>query len=173
MKTYTYSTREINKEYRRAGLGISLSLLPLLLLEPSSVIVFILGSVLCLFLLYGARTYERSRTHICITASEISSVGIRKKAIKWEELEAVKLSYFSTRRDGENGWMQLKLKGRGVRLRIESTLDDFEGLVETCAGVARQKNLMMDPSTVRNLRAIRVDAVDSGNVDLTFPENNS
>ena len=103
MKKFSYPTKETNKEYVRAGLGIVLSLVPLLLLKPSSVIVSVLASIFCLFFLYGIRAIDRGQTQICVTAGGICSEGILTRAIKWEELEALKLSYFSTRRDGEKG----------------------------------------------------------------------
>lgn len=173
MKTYTYPAHEIAKEYRRSGLGLTASLVPLLLFGPSSVIVYILGSLVCLFLAYGVRAYDRSRMQIRLTDTEICSAGIREKAINWEGLESVKLSYFSTRRDGENGWMQLKLKGKGVRLRIESTLNDFEGLVDTCFAVARNEKLPIDSASVRNLRALGLISEDFGFQNLEVPEKSS
>ncbi len=158
MKTYTYARKEILKEYRHAGMGFCASLVPLLLLRPSSVIVYILGSMVCLFAVYGIRALDRGRLHIRLTEKEICATGIRTKSIKWEELEQVKLNYFSTRRDRENGWMQLKLNGRGVRLRIESTVTDFEGLVDTCASIALSKGLSLDPASIRNLQALGVSS---------------
>lgn len=80
----------------------------------------------------------------------------------WEELEEIKLSYFSTRRDGENGWMQLKLKGRGKRLRVESTITDFWDLVGICALNAKNRGLALDPSTIQNMHALGIEDDVSG-----------
>jgi len=154
MKKFCYTTKEINKEYLRAAVGIAFSLVPLLLLKPSSVIVSILASMFCLFFLYGIRAIDRSQTQICVTAGGICSEGIFTRAIKWEELEALKLSYFSSRRDGEAGWMQLKLKGRGVRLRVESTISDFEILVSICASMAQKNDIQLDRASIRNMEMI-------------------
>lgn len=173
MKTYTYPAREISKEIRHAGIGFTATLVPLLLLGPSSVIVYLLGSLVCLFFVYGIRAFSRSRLIIQVTDSQICAAGIWEKAIEWENLKSVKLSYFSTRRDGENGWMQLRLKGRGVCLRIESTLSDFEDLVDCCVMVAQSKKLTMDQASIRNLRALGLTSEYPGFQRMKFPEKGS
>jgi len=157
MKSYSYAQAEINKEYRRAGAGVGLSLLPLLLLGPSSVIVLLLGSFLGLFSAYGIRAYGRSRAEIVVTDLAIQIRGLTEKTIQWEELETLKLAYFSTRSDGEKGWMQLKLKGGGVRLRVESTVTGFWELVDICALEARHAGIALDAVSVRNMQALGLD----------------
>lgn len=157
-KQYRYPFHEIMKDIIRAGAGITLTAYPLLLLKPSSVIVFILGSLLCLFVLYGVRAFDRKFARICISPEEIRINGIWKRAIKWEALEQISLSYFSTRRDREKGWMQLRLKGRGVRLRVESTIAGFEDLVEICVAVALKNKLSLDVATKNNLEILGLSA---------------
>ncbi|MBL4666619.1 MAG: hypothetical protein JKY04_04525 [Sneathiella sp.] len=157
IKTFSYSIKEITKEYWRSGMGITLSVVPLLLFRPSSVIVYILGSFLCLFAFYGMRTYYRYRMKVILGDTAIQVTGLWEKLIQWEELEELKLAYFSTRRDGENGWMQLKLKGRGDRLRVESTITDFWELVSICAYKAQENGVTLDASTVRNMQALGLD----------------
>ncbi len=157
IKIFSYSTKEITKEYWRSGMGITLSLVPLLLLSPSSVIVYILGSFLCLFVFYGVRTYCRNKMKVILGDQAIQVTGLWEKLIQWEELEELKLAYFTTRRDGENGWMQLRLKGRGDRLRVESTITDFWELVSMCAHKARENGVLLDAATIRNMQALGLD----------------
>lgn len=170
MKKFYYPAKEIKREYARASAGIIVSFVPLLLLKPSSVIVSILVCILCLFFLYGMRAIDRSQTQICVTAGGVCSVSIFRRTIKWEELEALKLNYFSTRRDGENGWMQLKLKGRGVSLRVESTISDFEVLVSVCAQTALKNDIKPDMATIRNMTALGINLEDTQTTELNSVE---
>jgi len=173
MKEYRYPIQEISREIWRAGLGIVVTAVPLLLLQPSSVIVYILGCLLCLFVLYGVRAFDRQIARICISDQNISITGIRTRAIEWEALERLDLSYFSTRRDGEKGWMQLKLTGKGVRLRIESTVTDFEDLVGICVSVAAEKRVSLSATTRRNLDILGVMAASGYSDNLQFGEKSS
>ncbi|WP_169543529.1 hypothetical protein [Sneathiella aquimaris] len=164
MKVFTYPFKEVMREYVRAGIGIGLTALPLLLLRPSSVIVYILGALLCLFILYALRAINRHIAKVCITENKICITGLQAKCIDWEELKAFSVSYFSTRRDGEKGWMQLKLEGRGVRLRIESTITDFEDLVEICATIAAGRGLSFSSATAQNLDILGIYANNHGDI---------
>ncbi|WP_025897559.1 hypothetical protein [Sneathiella glossodoripedis] len=102
-KTYSYPGNEIRKEYYRSGAGMLLSGVPLLLFGPSSVIVSLLGCFFCLFSLYGIRAFRRSRLKIVLGKDTIKVTGLREKTILWEELEGVKLSYYSTAGMGKRG----------------------------------------------------------------------
>lgn len=134
-----------------------LSGVPLLSFGPSSVIVSILGCFFCLFFVYGIRAYRRGHTSVVLGKAAIEVKGPAEKTIMWEELEELKLSYFSTRRDGEKGWMQLRLKSKDVRLRVESTITDFWDLVDICALNAKDRGLLLDPSTIRNMHALGIE----------------
>ncbi|USG61174.1 hypothetical protein NBZ79_18620 [Sneathiella marina] len=83
-------------------------------------------------------------------------IGPINRAIKWEELGGFKLSYYSTRRDREAGWMHLKLKGKGLGLGIDSTISEFDELVKLAHVAASMNGVVFDASTIRNLRALRI-----------------
>jgi hypothetical protein len=159
-RIFAYPAKEIRKEYIRAGFGVTITLVPLLLFGPSSVIVYILAGFLMLFAAYGIRAVYRSGQQIILGQEGISVSGLKGKHINWEELETFKLSYFSTRRDGENGWMQLKLKGKGDGLTFESTITDFEDLVLHCTKEALRRRLSFDPASIRNLSVLGVSSED-------------
>ncbi len=159
-KTYSYPYQSLIGSYVRAALGIILTLVPLLLLNPTSVIVYLLIFLFIVFFCYGIRTIFRHLSHI-----KISDTGIyvdrpfkwfAAKTIRWEELGGFKLSYYSTRRDREAGWMHLKIKSKGFRLSIDSTISDFEGLVGQLYAAALKNGLSIDPSTRRNLQALGI-----------------
>lgn len=162
-RTYSYPAEEIRKEYWRSGMGITLSLLPLLLLGPSSVIVIILVCFLCLFSIYGIRAVAKNRTKIVLGETAIEVSGLGEKLIFWEDLVDLDLAYFSTRRDGEKGWMQLKLKGGGQTVKIESTISDFWELVEFSTLKAQKNGVVLSASTARNLQALGIAGPETAN----------
>ena len=55
-------------------------------------------------------------------------VGAGKKRMAWRDVRQVRLDYYSTRRDGQGGWMQMKISGPGGHIRIDSALDGFARL---------------------------------------------
>lgn len=139
---------------------------PLLLLSPTSVIVYILLFLFTLFCCYGIRTVIRQLTRLEISAAGIRAigptVGRHNRAIAWEELGGFKLRYYSTRRDRDAGWMHLALKGKGVRLSIDSNIGHFDELVRLSYGAAISKGVVMDPATGRNLSALGIDRFGAG-----------
>ncbi|GEM_PF-5025208 len=69
--------------------------------------------------------------------------------------------------------MQLKLTGKGVRLRIESTVTDFEDLVGICVSVAAEKRVSLSATTRRNLDILGVMAASGYSDNLQFGEKSS
>ena len=62
--------------------------------------------------------------------------------------------------------MQLKLKGRGVRLRVESTISDFENLVSICTSIALKNNVQVDMASIRNMAALGLETGEAPIADL-------
>ncbi|MCC3304054.1 hypothetical protein [Sneathiella sp. HT1-7] len=155
-RVFTYPRRSLLGSYLRVLLGVAFTLVPLLLLNPISVIVYLLVFLLCAFIWYGVRTILRQFTQFEVSGADIFMSGPVKRRINWEELDGFNLNYYSTRRDREAGWMHLKLKGGGVRLSIDSTIGGFEELVEQAARAAAQNGLAPDQNTARNLRALGI-----------------
>jgi hypothetical protein len=156
MKVFAYSFQDLLGSYFRVLFGLVLTSVPLLLLNPSSVIVYLLAFLAVLFFCYGARTIIRQLTRLEVSQKGINMIGPFNRAIKWEELGGFKLSYYSTRRDREAGWMHLKLKGKGLRLGIDSTISEFDELVKLAYSAASLNGIVFDASTIRNLRALRI-----------------
>jgi len=78
------------------------------------------------------------------------------RRIAWSELSGLKLSYYSTRRDRREGWMQLVVQGPGDKLRFDSRLENFAHLAAHAARAASARNLPLSASTVSNLDALGV-----------------
>ncbi len=153
---FTYPFKSLLGSYLRSFFGIVLTLVPLLLLNPISVIVYVLVFLLCAFVVYGLRTVLRQFTRFEVGGTGLTMHGPVNRRIEWQELEGFSLNYYSTRRDREAGWMNLKLKGGGVRLSIDSTIDGFEELVRHAFRAAVRNGIMLDASTGMNLRALGI-----------------
>jgi len=165
MSQHRYPPRALAGDYARAGSGIALTLGPLLFVPASPVMMVILGGLAALFLAFGARTALRQWTVVQMDDAGIAAAGPVSGRIAWEDLEGLALAYYSTRRDRTRGWMQLTMKGRGQRLRIDSTIDGFRDIVLAAAQVAERRGLELTPATTGNLSALGIanpDAADRG-----------
>jgi hypothetical protein len=83
----------------------------------------------------------------------VSTAGIRRVTVRWQGLRRVKLSYFSTRRDRQRGWMQLMLRGDTGMIRVDSSLEGFEALVARTAEVLNARGLKVSDTTAANFAA--------------------
>src|SRR5712675_563466 len=75
------------------------------------------------------------------------SSGLLQTSIWWSKLDRMKVSYFSTRRDGRGGWMQLELRAGWSSLRVDSRIEGFSELVVAAAKAAEMRCLSLDPAT--------------------------
>ncbi len=114
------------------------------------------------FLVYGLRTALRHATHYGFDERGVVATGPVSRAIEWGELVNVKLSYYTTKRDGTSGWWQLDIKGRDSKMRIESTLDGFGALAERAVREARAHDIELSPATIENLRPLGIELADRG-----------
>lgn len=152
--TYRYPLRALAGDYARACIGLALTLAPLALLRPAAAVAWALAAAAALFLVYFARTVGRQLTHIELDEAGIRTRGPLGAAIRWAELRSLRLAYYSTRRDQEEGWMQLKLSDARRTIRIDSDLDGFAELARAAAARAGQSGLEVDPATRSNLSAL-------------------
>ena len=89
-----------------------------------------------------------------IDESGIVVDGLSSRSIAWRDLASVNLSYYTTRRDGAAGWMQLKMGDGRTMLRFESTLEGFTDLVERVFQEAMARGITLTPKTVNNMQAL-------------------
>ena len=87
----------------------------------------------------------------------MQSSGLLQTSIRWSKLDRMKLSYYSTRRDGRGGWMQLKLGAGWSTLRVDSRIEGFSELVSASAKAAEMRGLSLDPATLANLQALGIE----------------
>ena len=154
-----YPLRALGLDYAGAAAGLGISAGLVVFVRPAAPVAWVLAGSAALFLVYFARTVCRQLTHIELDEAGIRTVGPAwgpsGAAIRWDDLRALRLDYYSTRADREGGWMQLKLGDGQHTIRIDSDLDGFAQVAERAAGAAARLDLALDPGTLNNLLALR------------------
>jgi hypothetical protein len=157
-----YSSRSLLPDYAGSAVGLAVTLAPLVFSQPATAAGWALGAAAALFLVYFARTVCRQLTHIELDEIGIRvrgpAVGLLSAAIRWEDLRSLRLDYYSTRRDSEGGWMQLRLRDARRTIRIDSELDGFVDLVRIAVLEARRRDIDMDEPTRANLEVLGLAA---------------
>ena len=149
-----YPLRTVALDYFYSLLGLAFTLTPLALVTPLAPVTGVLAFFALLFFLFALRTAIRHNTFVAVSDECVTLGGLWGADIAWGELRELKLSYFSTRRDRQEGWMQLRLRGEKRTIRLDSTLAGFDKLVARAAQEARQNALDLEPGTVQNLIAL-------------------
>lgn len=156
MSVHRYPGESLTADYARGGLGLALTGAPLVALSPHWTVALALGGAALLFAVFLARTLQRQLTVIELNERGIAARGPLGTAIAWPELADLRLTYFSTRRDRDKGWMHLTLKGGGRTLKVESAIAGFDTIAERAAEAARANRLKLRDPTVDNLVALGV-----------------
>ncbi len=157
-RSFRYPPRALWLDYAGSASGITLSLGLILIVRPAAPVAWIAAAAAALFLVYFGRTVCRQLTHIELDEAGIRvrgpTVGLPSAAIRWADLCLLRLDYYSTRRDGEGGWMQLRLGDARHTIRIDSDLGGFTDLVGAAAHAAARRHLALDATTAANLKAL-------------------
>lgn len=150
---HEYSFSTIGGDYTRAVGGFVVCLLPFLMGLRNSGAFVLLAALAALFAIFLIRTILRHVTVITVTDEWIRVKVIYEKFIPWDRLTELTLSYFTTWRGGGKGWMQLRLRGAGKTVRIESSLAGFEDIALRAKEAAYVNHLVLSPTTVSNLKS--------------------
>lgn len=156
MTRHRHEFRALVPDYVRAAAGILLTAGPAALVPTTAAVFWILTIFAVLFACYAVTVFIRQASILECTDDGIALSGPIRKSILWTELREARLKYFSTRRDGAQGWMQLVIKGSGVSIRIESTLNGFADIVKRSVKAANDEGLTLSSSTLRNLELMGV-----------------
>jgi hypothetical protein len=175
MSRHVYPRAAAAADLGRAGLGCALALTPLAAASPPPAVVAALLAILAIFAVMGLRGVLLLFTHIeletgGVSASDVLGRGAAARKLPWRDLRRVRLAYYSTRRDGRSGWLQLTLESAGgsagdsagrARLRVDSRLEGFRQLALAAAQAAIANRLALDPPTRSNFEALGI-ALDDG-----------
>jgi len=152
-----YPRQTLWADYLRAGTGALLCGLPLVLIDLNGWVAAILAAGFGLFAVFFARTALRQRTRYVLGPDTLCADGPAGTLVEWNRLDRMKLSYFSTKRDRSDGWMQLAVGSAGGRLvKVDSALDGFYDIVERAARAAEGLGLELSPATRVNLRSMGI-----------------
>ena len=142
-------------DYMVSGAGLALSFPPLVMFDLPAVTVGILGLMSLGFAAYGLGVVRRQWIRV-----ETDEDGLwfspPRRRIAWNEVTRFRLAYFSTRRDGARGWMELKVGSRTAILRVDSRLERFNELAGRAwsaasrLGVEPDSNDSCEPRIPRN-----------------------
>jgi hypothetical protein len=164
MTGHVYPTAAMLGDYARTAAGLVPAAAILATAPIGAVGATMLGGVAAFFALFGIRTALRHGTLIELSETALQARGLVRASISWSELDRLKLAYYSTRRDGRGGWMQLELRSGRSALRVDSRIEGFSRLVEVAARGAERRGLSLDPATAANLQAlgVKLPAVEIG-----------
>ena len=168
MSDLRYPLAALRGDYVRAGVGLALSLAPAAAVPPASPVDYLLLPAAALFMIFGLRTWQRQRSRVVIDRQGISLFRAGQVSLAWGGIRSVRLSYFSTRADRREGWMQLTLTGEDPRrthglrkIRVDSSLDGFEQVARCAAAAVRMNALTVNAATRANFDALGIDLADN------------
>lgn len=167
---HRYPFKSVKADYFRAGAGVAICALPLIFAPPYGAVFVIFGGLTVMFSIYGLRAWGRQRTVVDVTETVVSAAGPRvlsgrlgsRVTLAWNEVRAVKLSFYSTKRERTDGWMHLKLKGAGESLNIESDIDGFSTIAAKAAAAAKANGVTLSDATVANFAVLGITVGDAG-----------
>jgi len=152
-----YPRQTLWADYVRAGAGVVLCGAPLLLFEVNRWLAVILCAGFGLFAVFFVRTALRHRTRYVLGPDTLCADGPAGTLVEWSRIDRMKLSYFSTKRDRSDGWMQLTVGSTGGRtVKVDSSLEGFHDIVERAAHAAETSGLALSQATRANLRAMGI-----------------
>lgn len=161
MSTHRYHRRDLNADLLRVVLGVAACLTPIFFIPAGATAAYILAGFAGFFALFGLRTLIQARTTLQLDPSGVSVTGWTSRRISWDKLDRLKLSYFSTRRDREAGWMQLKMHGNGTQIAVHSTLEGFEDVCRLAFRAAEANDIELSDATARNFSVIGLGGTET------------
>lgn len=154
MTSHGYPASAMLGDYLRAAAGFVPVTVILAAVPVGPVAEVVLGGLAALFAVFGVRTMLRHGTCFEMSDSILRATGLTKASIVWEELDRMRLGYYSTRRDRRDGWMQLELRSGGSTIHIDSRIEGFGDLVKKSATAAERRSLSLDATTLANLAVL-------------------
>lgn len=158
---YRYPRRALAGDYLRSAGGVGLGAFALTAAEPALWLLAIFGGLTAIFGYFGMKTAGRQLLRVAVTPEGIYTRGIARKEILWNDLRALKLRFFGTRRQvksGSGGFMHLTLNGSRHKMEFESSIEGFSDIAWHAARALRQNSLTVDPASAGNLLSLGVNA---------------
>jgi hypothetical protein len=157
---FRYAPRVVMAGYARSAFGLTITVGPLLFLHPASWMAVVLAGGAALFLIYAAGVAVRHSRSFSLGETGIEARGLFGSKIRWDELGAVQLNYYSTHSDRRHGWVELIVRGARDVIRIESSIDGFPAIAGRVAMEATRHGCPLDEDSRVHLAqlGVHVDA---------------
>lgn len=168
-QTFRYQASRVWPDVARGLAGFAVTAGPLPWLLGSPIPLFILGGLSVAFGIFTAGAARRLRTVVRLDETGISTSGSGGATVSWDDMQAVDLSYFSTRRDRERGWMQLRVRGNTGTIRVDSSLDGFRTVADRAIAAASARELPMTETTLANMSALSSGELHGPREPVTQP----
>lgn len=159
---HVYPTAAMIGDYLRAAAGLVPTGVVFATEPVGTVAATVLGSFAAVFGIFGLRTVLRHGTRLEMSDTELRAFGAWPCTISWADLDRMKLTYYSTRRDRRSGWMQLDLAAGGSRVKLDSRIAGFDRLVRRAAEVAVSRGVALNEATLTNLEALGIRLLEPG-----------
>jgi hypothetical protein len=158
VSTYRYPVNKLVPDYIRsvAGLGV-LGVPAVYSIGTHWIITSIMGGLILLFGTFGVSTAIRQFSIVLLDRHGLRVKGPRPAELLWSDVTNIDLRFFSTRRDRVGGWFQLKVRGGRNLIKIDSNLDDFDGLLQQVAAAIARHDLPVSPIGRENFSAAGFD----------------
>src|SRR5690606_2184404 len=98
----------------------------------------------------------RQLTAVTLHEEGVSTSGPRAATVLWRDMDRVDMRYFSTRKDREKGWMELRLMAGKKAVKVDSALDGFVEIARAAADAAAVRGRELSPTTRENFLAIGI-----------------
>jgi hypothetical protein len=153
---HRYPPQSLFGDYMRAGIGLLLTVPPLLFFSPGAAIGLALVIVAGVCMFFVVRTVDRNRSIISVDDDGISLTSFRSVRVAWVEVARMNLAYYAIKRDKTGGWMELTLKDARSTIKLDSRLEGFLVIVMKAARIARERRLPLNQITLSNLKALNI-----------------
>jgi len=150
---YGYSFSSVGGDFVRAIVGLVLCSLPVLLGLEFILALWLLVPLTAVFITFLVRIIIRYMTTVTVTDEWIRVNSFFDITLYWADVTDFKLSYFTLWRNGEKGWMQMRLRNATNAIRIESSLVGFEAIASRAFAAAQANHISLNSTTTSNLEA--------------------
>ncbi len=152
-----YPRGGVAREAVKGALGSGGCFALLAFLSPAPVVGVFFGAVGLSFLWY--LLHQISRLYLRVRLDDtglVQQLGGVEKAIRWREIEQLKLGYYPRGKGAGSGTLVLTLKGGGRRIKHDSSLDHFPTLLASAAAAVRASGITLQPTTLENLTLLEL-----------------
>ena len=150
---YGYSFSSVRGDFVRAIVGLVLCSLPVLLGLDFILALWLLVPLTAVFITFLVRIIIRYMTTVTVTNEWIRVNSFFDITLYWADVTDFKLSYFTLWRNGEKGWMEMRLRNATNSVKIESSLVGFEAIASRAFAAAEANHISLNSTTTSNLEA--------------------